>query len=96
VIESVSPEDYSETSRWLTIDLAIKFIEELRIFRTVNIKEIAFAEHVIPGGEALDRLIRYETNIDRDITRALKRPEQLQRCRKGEPGLPPVSVRLTR
>ena len=38
----------------------------------------------IPNREALDRLLRYETTIDRSLTRALDRLERLQRRRGSE------------
>jgi hypothetical protein len=57
--------------------------------------EVALAQHAIPDRDALDRILRYETAIERNLGRALNRLERLQRRRKGEPIPPPVSVRLT-
>jgi hypothetical protein len=38
----------------------------------------------IPNSEALDRLLRYETTIERSLTRSLDRLERLQRRRSEE------------
>ena len=51
--------------------------------------------HVIPDGEALAKILRYEEPTERSLSRALDRLEGLQRRRKGEPVPPPVSVRIT-
>jgi len=51
---------------------------------------------LIPGTEALDKILRYEAAIDRHLGRAIDRLERLQRRRTGEAVPPPVSVRLTR
>ena len=53
-------------------------------------------QHVIPNREALDKILRYKTTSDRSLGRALDRLERLQRRRRGDPVLSPVSVRLTR
>lgn len=78
-----------------TVIAAIKSIEQLAQMRRASLEEITVAQHVIPNGEALDKILRYETTIERSLTRALDRLECLQRRRSGEPVLPPVSVRLT-
>jgi len=44
----------------------------------------------------LDKILRYDSAIDRNLGRAYDRLERLQRRRKGEPVPLPVSVRLTR
>ena len=78
-----------------TVIAAIKSIEQLAQMRRASMEEITVAQHVIPNGEALDKILRYETTIERSLTRALDRLECLQRRRSREPVLPPVSVRLT-
>lgn len=57
------------------------------------IMEIAVAQHIIPKGESLDRLLRYEAAIDRSLTRALDRLDRLLSRRSEERISPPVSVR---
>jgi hypothetical protein len=46
--------------------------------------EMALGQHAIPNREALDRLLRYETTIDRSRTRAFDQLERLQRRRGSE------------
>jgi hypothetical protein len=92
----LSQEEYSEVLSWFTIMNAIEFVEKARQFRTLNVREVATAEHVIPGGETLEKLLRYETAIERNLNRAQDRLERLQRRRKGEAVPPSLSVRLTR
>jgi len=58
--------------------------------------EVAIAQHVITDREVLDRILRYETAIERNLGRAVDRLERLQRRRKGKPFPLLVSVRLTR
>jgi hypothetical protein len=58
--------------------------------------EVAIAQHVIPDREVLDRILRYETAIERNLGRVVDRLELVQRRRKGGPVPPPVNVRLTR
>ncbi len=94
-LRGLSPEQRSSSSTWIAIHCAISFIQELGRARAVGVMEVALAQHVIPDHDALDRILRYETAIERNLGRALDRLERLQRRRKGEPVLPPVSVRLT-
>jgi hypothetical protein len=94
-LKAMSPEERSCILAWLTITNTIKFVKELGEFRATGVREVVLAQHVIPDRDVLDRILRYETAIERNLNRALERLERLQRRRKGEPVLPPVSVRLT-
>jgi len=96
MVDEVSQEDCSLILSWFTIRNAIKFIEEGRQFRTSNVQEVAIAEHVIPSSKALDKLLRYETAIERNLNRAQDRLERLQRRRSGKPVPPPLNLKLTR
>ena len=58
--------------------------------------KINVSRHVLTNRDDLDRILRYETAIERSLDRAYSRLERLQRRRKGEPVLPPVDVDLTR
>ena len=93
---TLSSQQRSVALALITVMRAIAFLEELGKFRTIGVRETALAQHVIPDSEVLDRILRYETAIERNLGRALDRLERLQRRRKGEPVLPPVNVRLTR
>ncbi len=45
--------------------------------------------------ERLDRMLRYETTIHRQMAYAINQLERLQRARKGEHVPPPVTVHLS-
>jgi len=45
----------------------------------------------LPGEQAIDKILRYETAIERKLYRAMDQLERLQRQRKGEP-VPPLEV----
>src|ERR1017187_7079175 len=93
--QKLSPQMRSRVLAACTVTKAIAFFEGLGKRRWTNVRETAIGQHAIPNREALDRLLRYETTIDRSLTRALDRLERLQRRRNGERIPPPVSVRLT-
>ena len=48
----------------------------------------------LPAKEAMDKILRYETTIERQLYRAMNQLERLQRQRKGETLPPPISVEL--
>jgi|SRR5579871_3378098 len=79
-----------------TIFTAVEFIRKVGPIRRANITEVAYDQHAIPNSDALDKLLRYEAAIDRNLGRAVDRLERLQRARKGESLLQPASVRFTR
>lgn len=93
--EELSPEERKTVLASVTVTLAINFIENLRQCRNANVSETVHARHVLPKDGTLDKILRYEAAIERNLGRALDRLERLQRRRKGEPVLPPVSMRLT-
>ncbi len=47
----------------------------------------------VPDGLGLDRLLRYETSLERSFDRTLSQLERLQRIRSGQPVLPKLEVR---
>jgi hypothetical protein len=49
---------------------------------------------LLPTSDDLDRIIRREVHISREIDRTLNRLEKLQRRRKGQPEPPKLEVRL--
>jgi len=51
---------------------------------------------LIPGQEASDRLLRYETHFSREIDRILNRLERLQRLRLGQSVPPRVDININR
>lgn len=75
---------------------AISAVEELSDQRWTKVREAAIGRHALPDSDALDKILRYEAAVNRDLGRSLDRIERLQRQRHGETIPPPVSVRLTR
>jgi len=64
---------------WLTrLEAALEARDERRMF-------YKRCTGIIPRQEASERLIRYETHLDRLTERIVKRLERLQRMRKGQP-----------
>ena len=96
---SLSPDTQAEHASAValaTTKLAKKCIESQAEHRFESILNLVFDRQAIPNRDGLDKLLRYEAAIERDLGRALHRLERLQRRRKGEPVPPPVSVRLIR
>lgn len=56
--------------------------------------EVVRLRQSIPASEDMDRLLRYETAIERQLYRALAQLERLQRQRRGEPVPPPLQVEV--
>jgi hypothetical protein len=79
--QKLSPQMRSWVLAMSTVTHAIALHEQLGKRRWTNVMETAIGQHAIPNREALDRLLRYETTIDRSLTRALERLERLQRRR---------------
>ena len=92
----LKPKEFSSALASHIVRHEIRLLEELAQSRGAAFNEIAIAQHVIPNGDALDKVLRYETTIERQLGRSVDRLERLQRRRKGEMIPPPVSVRLTR
>lgn len=53
------------------------------------------AAAALPSMEVLDKILRYETKLERQIYRALAQLERLQRMRLGEAVPPPLSVEVS-
>lgn len=75
---------------------AIMLHQQLSDRRLTNVREIALGRHAIPSDGALNRILRYEASIERSLSRAIDRLENLQRYRSGQPGPPTVRVRVLR
>jgi hypothetical protein len=57
-------------------------------------EETRQAAAVLPSGATLDKILRYETKLERQIYRALAQLERMQRMRRGEAVPPPLTVDL--
>jgi len=80
------------------IDAKIERLKELeKGLLGIEVQRLAFklSAAVIPGQEVLDRLLRYETHLSREIDRILNQLERLQRMRKGQPPPPQVDVKIS-
>jgi hypothetical protein len=53
------------------------------------------AAAVLPSAETLDKILRYETTLDRQLRHAMHELERLQRMRKGENVPPPLMMEVT-
>ena len=49
----------------------------------------------VPDAQRLDRLLRYETTLERGIDRVLSQLECLQRKRLGQPAAPSLNVNVS-
>lgn len=78
-----SPEEYSLATSRIILMRAIAFLEGMVKRTGVGVTENALAQHLVPKREEGDRLLRYETSIERNLGRAQERLERLQRRRTG-------------
>jgi hypothetical protein len=62
--------------------------------RQAELESVARAEASLPGDDDLKRLQRYVSMHERQMARALTQLERLQRRRRGEASLPPISINL--
>jgi hypothetical protein len=95
LVRRLSAPDRSSLPALQNVIRAVGLLEWLRKSRHDSIVEIAVGQNAIPNCEALDRILRYETTIERNLSRALDRLERLQRRRRGELVPRPLSVHLT-
>jgi len=103
VLSRVLPKNIPESSQerasaaaLRTAIVGVYFLKGLAQMREASVREIAVAQHVIPNQEVLDKILRYETTIERNLTRALDRLERLQRHRTGEIVPQTLKVELSR
>ncbi len=93
--EKLEPEVRSGLVAYKNIEILIAGIEGAGKQRSANLLEAAIGQYMIPSSEALDRLVRYETTIERSLARAQDRLYRLQKGRGGEWIAPPLTGRLT-
>jgi hypothetical protein len=53
------------------------------------------AAAVLPSAETLDKILRYETKLERQMYRAMAQLERVQRLRRGEAIPAPLSVEVS-
>ncbi len=54
------------------------------------------AANVLPAAAVLEKILRYEGSLERQLYRAMNQLERLQRRREGEEVPPPVTMQLSR
>lgn len=78
----------TETARLQEIEKGLDRKEEMEL-------ESQMLSYRLPAKEFVDRILRYETAIDRQLYRAMDQLERLQRQRQGEIIPPPISIDLS-
>ncbi len=81
-----------------SIDAEIKRIENYeRRYTSIRSEKLKIEKlrSRIPDSPALDRLLRYETTLDRAIDRTLTQLERIQRLRLGQPVPPPIKLAVS-
>lgn len=78
----------------ITVAQALAQIQGLSERRWTNVLETAVGQHAIPAQESLDKILRYEAAIERNLNRAYDRLERLQRRRAGEFVPPPLHLNV--
>lgn len=95
--DSVDPDLYKQ----IMLDLIDREIERLTAQRSIlEDKERADLEttrqsYHLPSKDEADRILRYETTIERQLYRAIDQLERLQRARQGETVPPPLKVQVS-
>ena len=49
---------------------------------------------LIPAHDAMERFVRYESHLSREIDRTVNRLQRLQQMRRGRPALPTLNVEI--
>jgi len=73
------------------LENALEIVREHEEFRYQSRR----ASLYLPSAEEADRILRYETTIERQLYRALNQLDRLQRERKGDAVPPPINVELS-
>ena len=58
-------------------------------------KQVRLDASLLLGRKTMDRILRYETNLERQMYRAMSQLERLQRLRKGEVVPAPLAIQVT-
>ena len=82
-----------------SIDDYLEMISELKQNVTIRedlARDAEARSFSLPTAEATDKLLRYETHLDKQLDRAMDQLERLQRRRQGENVPPPLNINLGR
>lgn len=77
----LSPQQREEYLDRIVLEILAQFLEYMIRTRPTEMIEFTQAEHVVPNSETLDKLIRYESATDRNLSRSIDRLQNLQRQR---------------
>jgi hypothetical protein len=80
------------------VDAEIKRLKQYRKTRESiesDRHKLEILRRSVPESPGLDRLLRYEANLERSFDRALNQLERLQRIRLGQPVAPRIDVNLS-
>jgi hypothetical protein len=66
------------------VRLGIKYLEQWTEQQYESFMNVQYEQQAIPKTEALDKILRYGSTIERELNRAYERLDRLQRRRQGE------------
>lgn len=72
-----------------------KQLEFIEIIESLKINS-RMASLALPSSDSIDKILRCETTIERQLYRAINQLERLQRQRKGDSVPPPVNIEVNR
>ena len=58
--------------------------------------EATYLSHSLPARDMIEKILRYETAIERQLYRAISELERLQRRRRAEATAPTINVEVSR
>lgn len=96
------PFSKTETSNADIIAIIDNRLERLATFKEYAIEREKLAVDAecralsLPSADVIDKILRYEAHVDRQLYRAMDQLERLQRQRRGESVPPPLNVNLGR
>jgi hypothetical protein len=94
--EKVPWENHEAALQW--IDREIGKLQALKgLYEEKETLELQALQEslALPSKEVVDKILRYETTISRQLYKAMSELERLQRLRKGEPVPPPINVQVS-
>jgi hypothetical protein len=100
--EGLSPEELKDNHQRAVLSyIGIKLVEYeelsgLNEEREEKEETARQAANVLPSPKVLDKILRYENALERQLYRAMNQLERLQRRREGEDVPPPVTMQLSR
>jgi len=89
-------ENKKEALRHIDRELStVRWLQNRCAKREAAEEEARQAAAVLPSMEVLEKILRYETKLERQMYRAMSQLERLQRMRRGEDVPPPMTVEVS-